>query len=49
MFVFIGGEANIEYSVGYLHKGLMFDIAKKQGAYMYLTEHRYYGGSIPYG
>lgn len=47
MYVFVGGESSLESQSSYLHTGLMYDMAKKNGAYMVLPEHRYYGQSIP--
>lgn len=43
--IFLGGEWEIDAS--YLRGGLAFDVAQENNAYMFYTEHRYYGKSYP--
>lgn len=41
----VGAEWTIDE--GWLQSGAMFDMAQEHGGYMFYTEHRYYGKSIP--
>lgn len=43
--MFLGGEWEI--SPGYVMYGHFYDMAKELGAYLFYTEHRYYGQSRP--
>ncbi|KAL7306780.1 hypothetical protein TKK_0001142 [Trichogramma kaykai] len=45
ILIMLGGEWEINQ--GFLHAGLMYDIAEQHSALMFYTEHRYYGRSRP--
>ncbi|XP_062563844.1 putative serine protease K12H4.7 [Armigeres subalbatus] len=45
LFIFLGGEWEI--SSGFVSYGHFYDMAKELGAYLFYTEHRYYGQSRP--
>ncbi|CAB0045104.1 unnamed protein product [Trichogramma brassicae] len=45
ILIMLGGEWEINQ--GFLHAGLMYDIAEQHSALMFYTEHRYYGQSRP--
>lgn len=45
IFIYLGGEWEI--SPGWVMGGHMFDMAKEMSGYMFYTEHRYYGKSLP--
>lgn len=49
MILFLGGESAIENILSYLYTGLAVDLAKQNGAALYMLEHRYYGSSFPSG
>ncbi|XP_058831051.1 thymus-specific serine protease-like [Topomyia yanbarensis] len=45
LFIYVGGEWTI--SAGSISRGHFYDMAKELGAYLFYTEHRYYGLSRP--
>lgn len=45
IFIMLGGEWTI--APNYLQTGTLYENAKRHGAMMYYTEHRYYGKSRP--
>ncbi|KAL3688155.1 hypothetical protein R1sor_014464 [Riccia sorocarpa] len=47
IFLYCGNEGNIEWFAE--NSGFIWDIAPRYGALLVFPEHRYYGGSMPYG
>lgn len=45
LFIYVGGEWAI--NAGSISRGHFYDMAKDLGAYLFYTEHRYYGLSRP--
>lgn len=45
IFIMLGAEWTIEPT--WLQSGQMYDMAQKHGAFMFYTEHRFYGQSMP--
>lgn len=45
LFIFVGGEWTATY--GWVLGGHMYDMAKEMNGYIFYTEHRYYGQSLP--